>query len=353
MTSYRSRYLQSSTTYLLTFIFILFVMAGQDSDSTEQKIARLSSLHLSNTLLDGPRKETLSNADDSSILNSQNVLQNQDESQKPQDLIDDKSVRQLSLPVSVTSDRTASIDVSAAVDSHSQLEAAKQENQLPENTLDQKKPSQSSPLVSPRQLEAASVDSSAGANVGGTAEINNNNNPEDTVEKLQKPQELPKSRTPSQFSLPLSQLSETESFKLFNNADSRKDAEIPGSWPVTSEASPTATNFGAPETPSHHFLPLSHTPSEINGVNAPNHADAPVAAELPNIGKSPKPSFFSRSSSSLVSRSSDLESVRALESGTEEKSKVTTRVPTALNEELTPSNNAESSMLASPPGSST
>ena len=149
-------------------------MAGQDSKSAEQKIARLSPLHLSNSLRDGPRKETLSTAVDSSAFNPQNVLQNQeDESQKPQDPIDDKTVRQLSLPVSDTSDRTASIDVSAAVDAQNPLEAVEQEDQLPENSLDQKTSSRSSPLVSPRQLEAASIDSSAGAKLGGPADSHN------------------------------------------------------------------------------------------------------------------------------------------------------------------------------------
>lgn len=446
MSSSRSRSLQSSITYLLTFI--PFVMAGQASvdaetpeltpnppnsiwsgfpvvnpkgagpsdnstsltasaqGSTEQETARQPSLPISNFPLKPPGKGTSSNAGDSSVPNSHNILQDQNGSQKPPDLIEQESARQPSFSTSTTSVKAPSIisseneqtfptsdsvnveneesqrlqelqntarqpslsvpptssrigsihsagneDASAATDSYNTSASLNEETQIPRNLLNQKTPSQSSLLFSPPQLEAAAVDSSGGANVSSTAEINSVT--ADTVKEPQKPQELEISRTPSQYSLPLSSLSETERVKWLNNADSRVDTEIPGSWPDTSEASPTAQDLQELETPRHPFLPLSHISSEIDGVKPPGNSDAPVAAEPPNISKSPSLSLFSSSSSSSLSKSSDQETMRALERGTEETANVTPSFVAALNEEVTPPNNVESRVLASPSGSST
>ena len=447
MSSSRSRSLQSSITYLLTFI--LFVMAGQASvdaetpelrtpnpprsiwsgfpvvnpkgagpsdnsasltasaqGSTEQETARQSSLPISNFPLKPPGKGTPSNAGDSSISNSHNILQNQNGSQKPPDLVEQESARQPSFSASTTSVKAPSIasseneetlptsdpvnveneesqrlqelqktarqpslsvpptssrigsiqsagnkDASAATDSYNTSASLNEESRIPQNLLNQKTPSQSSLLFSPHQLEAAAVDSSGGANVPGTTEINSI--AEDTAKEPQKPQELGISRTPSQYSLPLSPLSETERVKWLNNADSRVDTEIPGSWPDTSEASPTAQDLRELETTRHPFLPLSQISSEIDGVKPPGNSDAPVAAELPNISKSPSLSLFSSSSLSSLSKSSDQETMRALEPGTEETANVTPGFLATLNEEVTPPNNVESRVLASPSGSST
>lgn len=372
---------KSSITCLSTFI--IFVMASQASfnaeisadasqgagssdispslstsaqGSTEQKPAGPSSPLISNSPLKAPGKESSSNAGAPFATDSRNALQSQNEDQIPQDLIEPRSARQPSLPVSATSGRAASIqsvgdkDVSAATDSYSAL-GSNEKSQTPPTLLNQNTRSQSSLPFSPGQFEDTPVNLSGSGNFPDATDFNGI--PVDAVEGLQKPQELPQSGTPSQPSLPISPHSETEGVKWLNNANGRKDTEIPGSWPVPSETSPMTQDWQPSETPNHSFLPLSHISSGIDEVKAPSHADTPVASNLPNISKSPKPSLLSISSSSLLSKTSDQEIVRALEPGTGGRTDLTRSIPTAVDEELTPPHDVESRVLTSLPGSST
>lgn len=321
-------------------------------DLIERESARQPSLPASPISVETPSILSSGNADTFPISNSDDVQNVNGESQNAQGL--QKTARQPSLPVS---GRAASIqsagnkDVSATIDSYNALGASKEESQIPRNLLNRKTPSQSSLLFSPRRLAASPLDSSGGANFSDSKDIRSI--PADTIEEFQQPQELPKSSTASQYSLPLSPGSETEGVEWWNNSNSRVDKEIPGSWPATGEASPTAQGRRASEKPRHPFLPLSHISSEIDGVKAPSHADTPVAAELPNISNSSNLSMYSSSSSSSLSKSSDRETVRALEPGTEGGTNDTTSVPASLSEERTPPNDLESRVLASPSGSST
>lgn len=283
------------------------------------------------------------NKDVSTALDSENVLgSSNEESRIPQ------TARQPSLPISPTSGRATSIksvgnkDVSAALDSDNELGASGEESRIPQNLPNQKTPSQPSVLFSPRQLEAANVDSSSGANPPDTTETNSI--PADS-EELQKPQELSKRETLSQFSPPLSPISGTDKAKRLNNANSRKSSEIPGSWPVTSEASSTAQDLRKSETPSNSLLPLSHIPNEDDGVETSGDPDASVGAELAGISRSPKPSLFSPSTLSFLSKFSDQETVRSLEPGTEERTNVPPSIPASLGEGLNPPSNVESGVL--------
>lgn len=324
--------------------------------STEQKPAGPSSPLISNSPLKALGKESSSNAGASFAPDSRNALPNHNEDQIPQDLIEPRSARQPSLPVSAMSGRAASIhsvgdkDVSAATDPYCAL-GSNEESRTPPTWLNQKSPSQSSLPFPPGQLEDSPVDVSGGENVPDATDFNGI--PADAVEGLQKPQELPQSGIPSQPFLPISPHSETEGVKWLSNANGKKDTEIPGSWPVPNETSPMTQDWQTSETPNHSFLPLSHISNEIDEIKAPSHADSPVASNLPNISKSPKPSLFSNSSSSLLSKTSDQEIVRALEPETGGRTDLTRRIPTAIDKELTPPHNVESRVLTSPPGSST
>lgn len=375
-------------------------LSASAQGSAEQKTPGQSSLQPSNTPLKISGKEPSGNAADPfSAPDSLNALQNRNESQIPEHLVENKSsrqpsltatptpdkapsiissenaetspttkseneqnesedsqnseglrkkTRQPSLPVSATAGRAKSVgnnEVSAAIDSYNALGVSNEGSSAPQTSANQRTPSQSSLPLYPRQFDTASVDSPGGANVPDTTE--SNNIAEGNLEELQKPQELPKGNTPSQYSAPLSPLPETEAENWLNSANGRKDSEIPGSWPVTSETSPTVQDWRASDTPSHSFLPLAPNPSEIDGLRTPGYPDTSVAAETPNTNKSPKPSLFSRSSSSTLSGSSDQENVRALEPDTDGKTNFTPSVPAPLSEEL---NNVESRTGAAPIG---
>ncbi|MCJ1468251.1 hypothetical protein MMC07_006879 [Pseudocyphellaria aurata] len=358
--------------------------------STERKTPGQPSLQTPNNPLKAPSKESSGNVTNFSAPDSLNALQNRNESQILQHLAEKVSAREPSLHATPTSDNAPGIissentdtlpkpkldnvqfenedsqdsqglqktarqpsfpgraksvgskDVSAAVDSYNALGVSNEESSIPRTWVNQRTPSQPSVPISPRQFDPPSVDSSGGANIPDTT--GSNSIPEGNLEELQKPQGLPKGSAPSQYPAPLSPLPEAEGDTWLNEANGRKDSEIPGSWPVTSGTSSTAQDWRASDTPSNSFPPLAPIPSGIDRDKAPDYPDTLGAAEPPNTNKSPKTTLFSPSSSSTLSEASDQENVRAFEPDPEGRTNITPSVPAPLGEEL---NNVESRMGA-------